>query len=61
MVLVHHTSHAIESEPVKLIFVHVKSQVGEQESQDFVVTIVEQTSVWEGSEVSVRQSFLGCA
>ena len=43
--LVHHASHSIEPKPVKHVLVHVESQVGQEEPQDLVVTIVEQPTV----------------
>ena len=45
MVRVHHARDAVESESVKHIHVHVKSKVRKQESQNFVVPIVEQPGI----------------
>lgn len=42
---VQHTRHAIESETIKLVLVHPESQVAEQESHDFMMTIVEEPAV----------------
>ena len=47
MVSVHHTGHTIETETVKHVDVHVEAKVGEEESQDLVVTIVEKPRVPE--------------
>jgi hypothetical protein len=45
MMLVHHTGHTIKPKPVKHVLVHVKPQVGQEEPQNLVVAIVEQSTV----------------
>lgn len=45
MVLVHHTCDTIEPEAIELEFVQPEAKVAEQESEDLVVGIVEETTV----------------
>jgi hypothetical protein len=59
MMLVHHTGHTVESEPVKHVLVHVKPQVGQEEPKDFVVSVVEQSTVPE--LVSASSAFVEVA
>lgn len=47
MMLVHHTGNPIEPEPVKHVFVHVEPEIREEEPHDFVVAIVEESTVPE--------------
>jgi len=47
VVEIHHGGDAIESEAVKPVFLHVKSQVAEQEAHGLVASIVEQSRVPE--------------
>jgi hypothetical protein len=42
---VHHAGDAIESETVELILFHPEAQVAEQEAQNFVVTIIEESAI----------------
>jgi hypothetical protein len=44
VVRVHHTRNTIESEPVELELFHVVSQIREEESENFVRAIVEETA-----------------
>lgn len=59
---VHHRSDAVEAEAVKHVFVHVEAQVGEQEAQDFMVTVVEQAAsgcqpgTWQNQTTNESQS-----
>lgn len=41
---VHHTSYTIESKTVKLVFIHPKTKVGEQKSEDLVIAVIEETT-----------------
>ena|SRR5208282_598559 len=41
---VHHTGYTIEPKTVKLVFIHPKAKVGEQKSEDFVITVIEETT-----------------
>lgn len=45
MVLVHHARHTVEPEAIKVILVHPKAKVGQEETLDFRMTIVEETRV----------------
>lgn len=47
MVHVHHTRHTIEPETVEFIFLHIKSQIAEEEAQNLVASIVEESAVPE--------------
>ena len=42
---IHHARYTIESEAVKLILLHPKSQIAEQETQDFMMTVIEKSAV----------------
>ena len=45
VMVVHHARDAIKAEAVELVFLHPESQVAEQEPKNFVVAVVEQTTV----------------
>jgi hypothetical protein len=45
MVSVKHARHPIEAEAIKHVLVHVVTEVGEEESEDFVVAVVEEAAV----------------
>lgn len=45
MMSIHHTSNSIESEPIKHEDIHVVPQVGKQEPQDFMRTVIEQSRI----------------
>ena len=47
MVRVHHTGDSVETEAIKHVDIHVKSEVGEQESEDFVMAVIEEPRVPE--------------
>ena len=47
MVHIHHARHAVESEPIKLVLLHIIPQVGEQEAQDLMVAVIEKPGVPE--------------
>ena len=47
VVLVHHTGHAVKSEAVEMVHFHPEAEVAEQETHDFVVPIIKQTTVPE--------------
>jgi len=44
---VHHARDPVKSEAIKHEYIHVISQVGEEEPQDFVTSVVEQSRVPE--------------
>ena len=41
VVHIHHTSHAVKTEAVELIFFQPELEIAEQEPQDFVTSVVE--------------------
>lgn len=41
MMLVHHAGDTVESEAIKHVHIHAVSEVGQQEAEDFVVTVIE--------------------
>jgi hypothetical protein len=41
---VHHRGDTVETETVELVDFHVESQVGKEETENFVRTVVEETS-----------------
>lgn len=47
MVNIHHASDTIESITVKLILLYPETEIAEEETKDFVMTIVEQATVPE--------------
>ena len=47
MVCVQHAGNTVKSEPIKLIFIHPESKIAQQESEHFMVTVVEQPAVPE--------------
>jgi len=47
VVEVHHTCDTIESEAIELVFIHPKPEVGEQESKNLVMAVVEEATVPE--------------
>lgn len=47
VVVVKHGGHTIKAETVEAVFLHPEAKVGEQESQNFVVTVVKQSAVPE--------------
>jgi hypothetical protein len=42
---IHHTRHTVKPEPVKLILFHPEPQIAQQEAQNFMVAVVEQSTV----------------
>lgn len=46
VVNVHHACDSVKSEPVELIFLHPEPEVRKQESEDFVMTVVEEAAVF---------------
>lgn len=47
MMEVHHAGHTVESEAIELVRLHVEAEVTEEEAQDLVVSIVEQSAIPE--------------
>jgi len=47
VVSIHHARDPVKSEAIKHEYIHVISQVGQEESQDFVASVVEQSGVPE--------------
>lgn len=47
MVDVHHASHSVKPEAVKLVLFHPEPEVAHEEAENFVVAIVEETAVPE--------------
>jgi len=47
VVNVHHTCDTVESEAIELIFIHPKPEVGEEESKDLMMAVVEEATVPE--------------
>lgn len=45
MVLVEHARHTVETETIEVVLIHPEPQVAEQESHDFVMTVIEQPAV----------------
>lgn len=45
VVSIHHAGDTIEAEAVELIFLHPETEVAQQETQDFMTTVVEKTAV----------------
>jgi len=45
MVDIHHAGHTVEPETVKLILFHVEPKIAEEEPENFVAAVVEQTAV----------------
>jgi hypothetical protein len=45
MMIVHHTSHSVEAETVKLIFLDPEPEIREQEAENLMVPIVEQPTI----------------
>lgn len=41
---IHHTCDTVESEPIELILLHVKSKIRKEESLDLMTTIIEQST-----------------
>ena len=41
---VHHARDSVEPEPVEHVLLHIETKVGEKESKDLVVTVVEETT-----------------
>jgi hypothetical protein len=47
VVSIHHARDPVKSEAIKHEYIHVISQVGQEEPQDFVTSVVEQSGVPE--------------
>src|SRR5271154_860194 len=45
MVGIHHAGDTVKPEPVELILIHPESKVGHQETKNFMIPIIEQTTV----------------
>ena len=45
MVHVEHAGHSVETETIKLVLFHPKTQVTQKEAQNLMVTIIEQPAV----------------
>lgn len=45
MMCVHHAGDSVKSETIKHVNVHIESQIREEESQDLVMTVIEQSRV----------------
>ena len=44
---IHHARHSVKAEAVKAILLHVETEVGQEEAQDFVVAVIEEPAVPE--------------
>ena len=47
MMLVHHTSHPVETEAVELVLLHPVTEVAQQESKNLVMPVVEESTIPE--------------
>ena len=45
MMLVHHTSHPVKTEAVELVHIHPVAKIAHQETQYFMVSVIEETTV----------------
>ena len=43
--LVHHAGDAVKSEAIEHVHVHVKPKIGQKETKDLVMTIIEETGI----------------
>lgn len=42
---IHHTRYTVESEPVELVFFYPEAKVAKKESQDFMVSVIEEATI----------------
>lgn len=47
MMSIQHARHTVETETIKLIFVHPEAEVAQEEAQDLMAAVVEQSAVPE--------------
>ena len=45
MVFIHHAGDAVKPESVEHVFIHVVSEVGQEESQNLMVAVIEQARI----------------
>lgn len=55
---VHHTRHAVKSESVELILLHPEAEVREQESKDFVVTVIKEATKQMPSDRAINENIV---